>query len=133
MASNRKVGNDFESDLCEIFAEHGFWVHNFAQKIAGQPADVIAVRNGKAYLIDCKFCSNNRFPFSRVEENQQWSMTVWKNCKNGEGWFALSLKDGRVYMLYHSLVIALSLHQSSLNEELITHYGIPLEQWIFDH
>ena len=131
--TNKKIGNDFESDFCEILFEQGFWTHNLAQNASGQPADVLAVRNSKSYLIDCKFCANNRFQFSRLEENQQMSMTLWKNCNNGEGWFALSLNDGRVYMLYHSLMIALSLNQSSINEELITHYGTPLEKWLLNH
>lgn len=131
--TNKKIGNDFESDFCEILFKNGFWTHNLAQNASGQPADVLAVRNSKSYLIDCKFCANNRFQFSRLEENQQMSMTLWKNCNNGEGWFALSLNDGRVYMLYHSLMIALSLNQSSINEELITHYGTPLEKWLLNH
>ena len=54
MASNRKTGTTFESELCEILSQNGFWAHNLAQNSAGQPADVIAVRNKTAYLIDCK-------------------------------------------------------------------------------
>ena len=131
--NNKRLGNSFEAELCEILFENGFWTHNLAQNASGQPADVLAVRNSKAYLIDCKFCTNNRFQFSRLEENQQMSMTLWKNCNNGEGWFAMSLNDGRVYMLRHSLMIALSLNQSSINEELITHYGTPLEKWLLNH
>ena len=133
MPSNKKVGNDFEADLCEILFANGFWAHNLAQNQAGQPADVIAVRNGKAYLIDCKVCLKNRFNLSRVEENQQCSMELWKDCKNGEGWFALLLNDGRVYMLDQSSITTLSLHQSSINEKLITSHGIPLNQWMLDY
>ena len=58
--SNKKLGNSFESELCEILSMYGFWCHNLAQNSAGQPADVIAVRNGKAYLIDCKVCSTDK-------------------------------------------------------------------------
>ena len=57
MSNNKKLGNDFESRFCEILYSEGFWVHNLAQNSAGQPADVIAARNGKTYLIDCKVCS----------------------------------------------------------------------------
>ena len=66
--SNKKSGNQFEATLCEILAEEGFWCHNLAQNSAGQPADVIAVKNGEAYLIDCKVCSRGRFSFDRIEE-----------------------------------------------------------------
>ena len=29
---NKKLGNDFEQELCEIFADAGYWVHNFANR-----------------------------------------------------------------------------------------------------
>lgn len=54
MATNRKIGNSFETEFCELLFQHGFWCHNMAQNAAGQPADVIAVKGKTAYLIDCK-------------------------------------------------------------------------------
>ena len=51
---NRTVGNQFEEELCGLLAEHGWWAHNMAQNQTGQPADVIAVKNNIAVLIDCK-------------------------------------------------------------------------------
>ena len=51
--SNKKIGNGFETEFCEKLFQNGYWVHNIAQNAAGQPADVIAVRNGVAFLIDC--------------------------------------------------------------------------------
>lgn len=130
MASNRKVGNDFESDLCEIFAEHGFWVHNFAQKIAGQPADVIAVRNRRAYLIDCKVCSTNKgFDLDRMEDNQDLSMALWQKCGNGEGWFAIRIAD-QIHMIPHTVIKAYSKVQSSLSPSEISLLGRSIEDWV---
>lgn len=128
--SNKKVGNDFEKELCDMLASEGFWAHNMAQNSAGQPADVIAVRNGKAFLIDCKVCINDTFPFSRIESNQHTAMTLWKQSGNGDGWFALQLSNKDIYMIYHDLMIALSLNQSSIGKDLITHYGLPLARWL---
>ena len=130
MATNRKIGNKFETEFCEMLFQNGYWTHNLAQNSAGQPADVIAVRNGKAYLIDCKVCINDTFPFSRIESNQHTAMTLWKQSGNGYGWFALQLSNKDIYMIDHDLMIALSLNQSSIGEYLITHYGIPLRWWI---
>ena len=31
MATNRKIGNSFETELCELLFQHGFWCHNMAQ------------------------------------------------------------------------------------------------------
>ena len=51
---NKTMGNHFEEELCELLAEQGFWAHNLAQNQVGQPADVLAVRDNIAVLIDCK-------------------------------------------------------------------------------
>lgn len=129
MATNKKLGNTFETEFCEILGKHGYWVHNMAQNAAGQPADVIAVKNKLAYLIDCKVCSKNRFPLSRVEENQHFSMEFWSMCGNGEGWFALKAED-EIYMIPHYSMVELSYRQSSLNLTEIKEYGVKLEGWL---
>lgn len=127
--TNKKIGNDFESDFCEILFEQGFWVHNFAQNQDGQPADVIAARNGKTYLIDCKVCSVRGFALSRMEENQDLSMELWKATGNGEGWFAVLIGE-QIVMIPHLTVKALRATQSYMNELELREYGTPLEKWL---
>lgn len=129
MGNNKKLGNDFESRFCEILYSEGFWVHNLAQNSAGQPADVIAARNGKTYLIDCKVCSNRGFALSRMEENQDLSMELWKACGNGEGWFAVLIGE-QIAMIPHFTVKALRATQSHMNELEFREYGTPLERWL---
>ncbi len=129
MATNKKLGNTFETEFCEILGKHGYWVHNMAQNAAGQPADVIAVRDRIAFLIDCKVCSKNRFPLSRVEENQHFAMEFWAMCGNGEGWFALKVED-EIFMIPHYSIVELSYRQSSLNLTEIKEYGVKLERWL---
>ena len=130
MATNKKIGNDFETEFCELLFNKGFWCHLFAQNQAGQPADVIAVRNGKAYLIDCKVCVNDTFPFSRIESNQHTAMTLWKQSGNGDGWFALQLSNKDIYMISHDSMIVLSLNRSFIGEDIITDFGLPLWMWL---
>jgi Holliday junction resolvase len=66
--SNRSLGNRFETELSEILSAYGFWVHQLSQNSAGQPANVIAVKNGKAYLIDFKVCSTDKgYALDRME------------------------------------------------------------------
>lgn len=130
MASNKKTGNAFETELCEHLYGKGFWVLNVTQNSAGQPADVIAVKNQRAYLIDCKVCESDRFPFTRIESNQHTAMTLWKQCGNGEGMFALELSDGEIYMFAHDLMTALAIGQASIGRDMIEHYGTPLERWV---
>lgn len=124
---NKRLGNQFESKFCDYLYKNGFWVHNLAQNQSGQPADVIAVKNGVPYLIDCKVCSNGKFPFSRLEENQDLSMTLWKMCGNGEGWFAFLL-DNNIYMIPHYVINDYRKRQSGFNKAEIQQ-GLLLDIW----
>lgn len=129
--SNKKLGNSFETELCEILSQHGFWCHNLAQNAAGQPADVIAVRNGYAYLIDCKVCSTEKgFDLNRVEENQDLAMSLWDECGNGQGWFAMKLPTGKIFMLPHLVIKAWKRTHSRFTPEEIVVMGMPLERWV---
>nr|DAU56304.1 MAG TPA: hypothetical protein [Caudoviricetes sp.] len=127
--TNKKLGNTFETELCELLYAHGFWCHNMAQNSSGQPADVIAVKDHKAYLIDCKVCSKGRFALDRMEENQDLSMELWRDCGNGEGWFAVKVND-QIFMIPHFSVKAVRNVQSSMSETEIYEYGTPLERWL---
>lgn len=129
MSNNKRLGNSFEAEFCEILFENGFWTHNLAQNASGQPADVIAARNGKTYLIDCKVCSNRGFALSRMEENQDLSMELWKDTGNGEGWFAVLIGE-QIVMIPHFTVKALRAAQSHMNELELREYGTPLEKWL---
>lgn len=103
---NKTLGNRFEREFCELLAEHGFWAHNLAQNQAGQPADILAIRDDIPVLIDCKVCSNNRFAFSRVEENQETAMHAWMGAGNERCYFALKLMDGSTYMVHSEIILA---------------------------
>lgn len=129
--SNKKLGNEFEQEFCRTLYNHGFWVHNLAQNKAGQPADILAVRNRKAYLIDCKVCSTKQgFSMKRVEENQRCSMRLWESCGNGCGWFAL-LVNNHVYMLSNTLIQSLK-NASRLLPNDVKGLGKKLEEWLND-
>lgn len=130
MKSNRAVGNAFEREFCELLFEYGFWVHNLKQDNSGQPADVIAVKNKVAYLIDCKDCSSKGFDLRRIEDNQMTAMGMWKECGNGEGWFAVKLPTGNIYMMPYVTVIAFKNNQSSMSFEEIFSVAKPLGEWV---
>ena len=127
---NKKLGNDFEQELCEILADAGYWVHNFANRKNGQPADIIAVKNGKAYLIDAKVCSYEVFPFSRIEENQQLAMDMWIECGNIDPYFALKARN-EVYMVgYRTIKELIRKGKKQLNFEDMNKYGTRLATWL---
>ena len=128
--TNKKLGNDFEQEVCEILSKHGFWTHNMAMNKSGQPADIIAVRNKTAYLIDAKVCSSRGFALSRMEENQDMAMELWKECGNGQGWFALKVPTGEIYMIPHLNIKAYQQRQSVLSFAEIHELGKPIERWV---
>ena len=125
--NNKKIGNSFEAELCEILSQHGFWAHNLAQNAAGQPADIIAVKNGVPFLIDCKVCSGKSFSLSRIEENQSLSMSLWWHCKNGDGWFAVKFGKN-IYMV--TLGRLLNITAKNLTEEFFKEYAQTLDKWL---
>lgn len=126
---NRKIGEAFERRLCDLLSVYGFWCHRMKQNQQGQPFDVIAARNGTTHPIDCKVCENDTFKMSRIEENQASAMTLWRECGNGEGWFAMELSDGSVYFLTFSVLEILG-RKKSLSAEEIRLHGYTLEAWV---
>lgn len=127
---NKKIGNDFEQELCEILADAGYWVHNFANHKNGQPADIIAVKDGGAYLIDAKVCSYEVFPFRRIEENQHLAMDMWIECGNIEPYFALKCRN-EIYMVgYRTIKDLMKKGKKQLNLEDMNKYGTRLATWL---
>lgn len=130
MAINRTVGQRFESAFCDALSKSGYWVHNMAQNYSGQPADVIAVKDKKALLIDCKVCDHDKFPLHRIEPNQHLAMQKCKKCGNGDAWFALRTRDHEVFMISYSIMQNLKYSRDTLDIYDIKSVGIPFERWI---
>lgn len=99
MKSNKKLGNDFEQEVCQILADAGYWAHNFANRTNGQPVDIIAVRMGEPMIIDAKVCSQGFFETRRLEENQILSMRKWFACGNKRAYLFFLLPDESIYSM----------------------------------
>ena len=127
---NKKLGNKFEKELSEILYNAGYWVHLLNQNKNGQPADIIAVKNKKAYLIDAKVCSLEKFAFKRVEENQRLSMQMFIDCGNTTPYFALKARN-EIYMLsYKTIRDLIKQGKKQLNFEEINKYSTRLSTWL---
>lgn len=125
MPSNKKLGNDFEQEVCKKLADRGFWVHNFANRANGQPADIIAAKADCIYLIDAKVCSNGSFQTSRIEENQVLSMKRWFQTGNKAVVFYFKLSSGEAVPLILECEEQLDalLRRKALREEQIKALG----------
>ena len=127
---NKKLGNKFEKELSEILYNAGYWVHLLNQNKNGQPADIIAVKNKKAYLIDAKVCSFEKFAFKRVEENQRLSMQMFIECGNTTPYFALKARN-EIYMLsYKTIRDLIKQDKKQLDFAEINKYGTRLNTWL---
>lgn len=130
MRNNKYLGNKFEKELSEILYDAGYWVHLLNQNKNGQPADIIAVKNKKAYLIDAKVCSLEKFAFKRVEENQRLSMQMFIECGNTTPYFALKARN-EIYMLsYKTIRDLIKQGKKQLNFEEINKYSTRLSTWL---
>jgi Holliday junction resolvase len=127
---NKTIGNQFEEELCGLLAEHGWWAHNMAQNQTGQPADVIAVKNGIPVLIDCKDCANNIFTLSRIEANQEGAMTRWEATGNEHCYFAMRLNTGQIYMVHFDDLCLRELYgEGSITEKEFSEFKT-FKQWV---
>ena len=127
---NKKLGNDFEQELCEIFADAGYWTHNFANRKNGQPADIIAVKSGGAYLIDAKVCSYEVFPFRRIEDNQRLAMDMWQECGNTTPYFALKCRNEIYMMDWNTIKDLIKKGKKQLNLDDMNKYGTRIATWL---
>ena len=94
--SNKERGTSFERNLVKRLGELGFWAHFITPDDRGaQPFDVIAVKDGEAWAIECKTLDDKAkfIPLTRLEENQQLAFEKWLNCGNRHAFVAVMHKD----------------------------------------
>lgn len=127
--SNKSNGTAFERDFAELLSAEGFWVHCLKDNANGQPFDVIAARNGRTYVFDCKECMTERFALSRIKENQHNAMKLWSETGNQPGMFAIKF-SGRIYLMPHKMLEILGGNGTkSITEIEARRYGRTFEQW----
>lgn len=125
--SNKSLGNQFENHICNYLFNNGFWVLRIPDTYAGQPVDVIAVKNKKAYLIECKVCSNNAFNTARIEPNQHATFQLWEEAGNGDGYIAMKFGQD-VFLISYARLCEISIKR--ISKEVIIQNGMRLKEWI---
>lgn len=105
--NNKVLGTSFEEEMCEYFANRGFWVHFLVPDSRGaQPFDIIAVKNGRAIAIECKTLADNKryFTMDRLEDNQMMAFWKWKSTGNPSPIIAIKHHDDVVLIGYEELM-----------------------------
>lgn len=134
--TNKVDGNNFEDKLCKALFKVGYWAHNLAQNRYGQPADIIAGKNGKVYLIDAKVVSTEKgFELSRMEDNQDLAMSLWEERIGNCCWFCIWYKQtgdyNDVFMVSHDTIVRLKQSgKSYLTFDDAQLYGVRINYWI---
>ena len=129
---NRSTGNKFEQELSHELAQAGFWVHVMQQNKAGQPADIIAIKEKFHTLIDCKVCEKGIFVFRRVEENQRFAMTTFFRKAGELCYFALKMPNGDIRMISLTRIDLLAARgKKSLNADELKTEARLLEDWLY--
>lgn len=115
--NNQIIGHQFELELVAILSRMGYWVHFITPNAAGQqPFDIIAVKNGEAYAIDCKTSVRDVIPLTRLEDNQVYAFELWKARGNGDPIVAVKY-DNKVYFVSYT---ALSIHKKiALTDDMV--------------
>ena len=96
--NNKIIGNSFEREYAEMLSKRGYWVTFLTpkQNIGSQPCDLIAIKDDKPILVDCKTCNTHLFPISRIEENQRQAYKRYIKCGNAK--FILAIKyNNKIY------------------------------------
>lgn len=129
---NRSVGTRFETELCEILGQNGFWAHNMQQNAAGQPSDIIALRGAYSVLIDCKHIAGDKgFPFSQIRENQREAMKMFQRRTGQLGYFAFKLPDDTIWLVTLERMDTLAGRgKKRLTDEEIRTQTWSLESWL---
>lgn len=96
---SKKIGTDFEKRMCKELSDRGFWVHFITPDRSGrQPFDIIAIKHGIPFAIECKTSAKKTFPITRLEDDQITAFNKWINCGNGNPMVAVEY-DGHIYMI----------------------------------
>ena len=102
--NNKKLGTEWEQEVCKYLASNGYWVHFIVPNASGsQPFDIIAVKDGEAFAIDAKTCVANSFSISRLEENQILSFEKWIRCGNNHPMIAVKHNHRLFWIEYEEL------------------------------
>lgn len=127
--SNKSAGTAFENEFSELLSGYGFWVHILQGNRNGQPFDVIAARNGRTFVFDCKDCQSDAFLLSRIEENQHNAMMLWSTTGNSQPMFAIRYAGGTYLVEHRVMMVKEAAGERGITEEQASVCGVPLVKW----
>lgn len=116
--NNKKLGTEWEQKVCKYLSDNGYWAHFIVPDARGaQPFDIIAVKDGEAFAIDCKTCVANTFNISRLEDNQIMAFGKWLACENSNALIAVEHNKHLHWIDYERLMDKKSIKLTDDNRD----------------
>ena len=104
--NNKRLGTEFEREVCDILNRDGWWVHFISPDARGaQPFDIIACRDARCIVADCKTSKDHIFRINRLEWNQILAFDKWIECGNKCPILIVKFGDCIKFVSYNELKI----------------------------
>lgn len=120
--TNKQLGTEFEREVVRLLSRIGYWAHFIVPDARGsQPFDIVASKDDKPIVGDCKTCQSRYFSVSRLEDNQVMAFDLWLARGNKRAYVWIKHED-KIYQVPYPLVKALGkvdLHDKSMEQYLI--------------
>ena len=102
--NNKRIGMQFEQEMCRILSEKGYWVHFISPDNRGaQPFDLIFAKDGLAFAADCKTSKDMYIRWNRLEDNQILAFEKWMSCGNGDPFIFVKCNNSVFCITYTDL------------------------------
>lgn len=116
------TGSQLEAYLVHVLSNNGWWALRIPRNPSGaQPFDVIAVKGSNVLAVDCKTCSTDKFPISRVEDNQ-WSAFATMLSRTNATIGVVAEHDGVLYLIDYAELINCGRSYIRLNDNHIKRF-----------
>lgn len=97
--NNKRLGTEFEREVVTLLSKRGYWVHFITPDSRGsQPFDIIASKDDRPIVADCKTSSKKWFSISRLEENQIMAFELWFKKGNRYAFVFIKYND-KIYQI----------------------------------
>ena len=102
--NNKRLGTEFEREVVTLLSQMGYWVHFITpNKYGSQPFDIIASKDDKPLVADCKTSEKKWFSISRLEENQIMEFDLWFKTGNKKAYVIIKYND-KIYQIPYLMI-----------------------------
>jgi len=119
MGTQKKIGNETEQRVVALFMMDNWWVHLFAYNSAGQPCDIIALKDDKSILADVKHCDNEKFVLSRIESNQESCFRYASECGVRHCGFIIAYDIGLYWLGFDDVIELKKANMKAISVHLL--------------